>query len=210
MKKILTALLLLAATQVMADPQMGNEFKQTIQPIPTDQPAKIEVLELFWYGCPHCYHLEAPLSAWVKKLPADVYFKRVPGVPREDWAPMAKAYYTLEALGLVDKLHAALFDAIHKQRVVNPTSDKSAIDWITKQGGLDRKKVTETYNSFSVNTKVVRAMQIVRASGATGVPSLIVDGKYLTSSTMAGGNEEALKTTEYIIANVRKDKAAKP
>ena len=210
MKKMLAALVLLLSTQVMAAPELGNQFKQTAQAIPTDTPAKIEVIELFWYGCPHCYHLEAPLSAWVKKLPQDVYFKRVPGVPRQDWAPMAKAYYTLEALGLLDKLHVPLFDAIHKQKTLNPTNEKAAIDWVAKQSGLDHKKVTETFNSFSVNTKVMRAVQIFRASGATGVPALIVDGKYLTSSTMAGGNDEVVKVADYIIANVRKDKAAQP
>lgn len=210
MKKILAALLLLVSTSLMANPQVGEEFKQTPQAIPTDNPAKIEVLELFWYGCPHCYHLEAPLSAWVKKLPADVYFKRVPGIPRPDWAPMGKAYYTLEALNLVDKLHVPLFDAIHKQKTLNPTDEKAAIDWITAKSGLDRKKVADTFNSFSVNTKIMRAMQIFRASGATGVPGLLIDGKYLTSSTMAGGNDEVLKVADYIITNVRKDKAAKP
>ncbi len=210
MKKMLTALLLLVSTQLMAAPQLGKEFRQTAQPIPSDTPAKIEVIELFWYGCPHCYHLEAPLSAWVKKLPQDVTFKRVPGVPRQDWAPMAKAYYTLEALGLVEKLHVPLFDAIHKQKTLNPTNEKAAIDWIAKQAGLDHKKVAETFNSFSVNTKVMRAVQVFRASGATGVPALIVDGKYLTSSTMAGGNDEVVKVADYIISNVRKDKAAKP
>lgn len=210
MKKILTALLLLVSTQLMAAPQLGKEFRQTAQAIPSDTPAKIEVIELFWYGCPHCYHLEAPLSAWVKKLPQDVTFKRVPGVPRQDWAPMAKAYYTLEALGLVDKLHVPLFDAIHKQKTLNPTNEKAAIDWIAKQAGLDHKKVAETFNSFSVNTKVMRAVQVFRASGATGVPALIIDGKYLTSSTMAGGNDEVIKVADYIISNVRKDKAAKP
>lgn len=210
MIKILPALMLLVSTQLMAAPQLGNEFRQTAQAIPTDTPAKIEVTELFWYGCPHCYHLEAPLSAWVKKLPQDVYFKRVPGVPRQDWAPMAKAYYTLEALGLLEKLHVPLFEAIHKQKSLNPTSEKAAIDWIAKQGGLDHKKVAETFNSFAVNTKVMRAMQIFRGSGATGVPALIIDGKYLTSSTMAGGNDEVVKVADYIISNVRKDKAAKP
>jgi len=210
MKKILTALMLLASTQLMAAPQLGEQFKQTAQAIPSDTPAKIEVIELFWYGCPHCYHLEAPLAAWVKKLPQDVTFKRVPGVPRQDWAPMAKAYYTLEALNLVDKLHVPLFEAIHKQKNLNPSDDKAAIDWITRQGGLDRKKVAETFNSFSVNTKVMRAVQIFRASGATGVPALIIDGKYLTSSTMAGGNDEVIKVADHIIANVRKDKTAKP
>lgn len=210
MKKILSALMLLVSTQLMAAPQLGNEFRQTAQAIPTDTPAKIEVTELFWYGCPHCYHLEAPLSAWVKKLPQDVYFKRVPGVPRQDWAPMAKAYYTLEALGLLEKLHVPLFEAIHKQKSLNPTSEKAAIDWIARQGGLDHKKVAETFNSFAVNTKVMRAMQIFRGSGATGVPALIIDGKYLTSSTMAGGNDEVVKVADYIISNIRKDKAAKP
>jgi protein dithiol oxidoreductase (disulfide-forming) len=210
MKKMLAAMMLLLSTQVTAAPELGNQFKQTAQAIPTDTPAKIEVTELFWYGCPHCYHLEAPLSAWVKKLPQDVYFKRVPGVPRQDWAPMAKAYYTLEALGLVDKLHVALFDAIHKQKTLNPTSEKAAVDWIAKQSGMDHKKLTETFNSFSVNTKVMRAVQVFRASGATGVPALIIDGKYLTSSTMAGGNDEVLKVADYIIANARKDKAAQP
>lgn len=210
MKTILTALMLLVSTQLMAAPQLGNEFKQTAQVIPTENPAKIEVTEIFWYGCPHCYHLEVPLSSWVKKLPADVNFKRVPGVPRQDWAPMAKAYYTLEALGLVEKLHGPLFAAIHKQKVLNPTSEKEAVEWITRQSGLDRKKVTETFNSFSVNTKVMQAVNVFRASGATGVPALIIDGRYLTSSTMAGGNDAALNVADYIIANVRKDKAAKP
>ena len=123
---------------------------------------------------------------------------------------MAKAYYTLEALNLVEKLHGPLFAAIHKQKVLNPTSEKDAIEWITRQSGLDRKKVAETFNSFSVNTKVMQAVQVFRASGATGVPALIIDGKYITSSSMAGGNDAVLKVADYIIANVRKDKSAKP
>lgn len=209
MKKFLAALMLLVSAQVMADPQLGTDFNQTEQVIPTDNAAKIEVTELFWYGCPHCYALEPQLAAWVKKLPADVYFKRVPGIPRADWAPMAKAYYAMEALGVLDKLHVPLFEAIHKQRVLNPTDELATIDWITKQGGLDRKKVEEAYKSFSTNTKLTRAMQIFRASGATGVPTLIVDGKFYTSSTLAGGNTEALKVTDYLIDNVRKDKARK-
>ncbi len=211
MNKILAAFALLAATftsQAMAEPQVGTEFNQTTQTIPTDNPAKIEVMELFWYGCPHCYQMEPSLAAWVKKLPADVYFKRVPGLPRPDWAPMAKAYYALEALGLVEKLHAPLFDAIHKQHVLRPDDELGTIDWITKQSGLDRKKVEEAFNSFSSNTKLNRAMQIFRSSGATGVPSLIIDGRYITSSTLAGTNQDALNVADYIIANVRKDKTA--
>ncbi len=209
LKKVLLTFAFLISANAMAEPQLGNEFNQTAQTIPTENPAKIEVVELFWYGCPHCYAMEPELAAWVKKLPGDVYFKRVPGLPRPDWAPMAKTFYAMEALGITEKLHSQLFDAIHKQKVLRPDDEVGAIDWITKQSGLDRKKVEEAFKSFSVNTKLNNAMQIFRASGATGVPSLIINGKYITSSTMAGGNTEALKTADYIIANIRKDKSAK-
>lgn len=209
MKSILTALLMLVSSVAFADPQPGFEYQQTQQVIPTDNPSKVEVIELFWYGCPHCYQLEPQLAVWVKKLPKDVEFKRIPGVPRPDWAPAAKAFYTMETLGLTEKLHGAFFDAIHKQRVVRPNDDAGIVDWITKQSGLDRKKVEETYNSFSINTKLMRAMQVFRASGATGVPTLIIDGKYITSSTMAGGNEAALKVADQLIEKARGEKTAK-
>ena len=210
MKKLLTALMLLVSTTVMADvPQNGTEFSPTVQVIPTDSPAKIVVTELFWYGCPHCYALEPQLAAWVKTLPKDVVFKRVPGLPRPDWAPMAKAYYVMEALGLTEKLHSKLFDALHKQKAFLPNDERATIDWMTKESGLDRKKVESEFNSFSLNTKLNQAAQIFRASGATGVPSLIIDGKYITSVTMAGGNQEVFNVANYLIENIRKDKAAK-
>ncbi len=192
----------------MADPQAGTDFNPTVQAIPTDNPAKIEVIELFWYGCPHCHDLEPQLTAWVKKLPQDVYFKRVPGLPRTEWAPMAKAYYAMETLGITEKLHGKLFEAIHKQKALNPADERAAIDWMTKESGLDRKKVEEAFNSFSSNTKLSRAAQFFRASGATGVPSLIIDGKYITSSSMAGGNPQALKVADYLINQVRAEKKA--
>jgi thiol:disulfide interchange protein DsbA len=209
MKSLIAAFLMLFTVAACAEPQPGFEYMQTQQALPTDNPSKIEVIELFWYGCPHCFALEPQLNAWVKKLPKDVEFKRVPAIARPDWAPGAKAYYTMETLGVTEKLHAALFDAIHKQRTVKPNDDAALIDWITKQGGLDRKKVEEAYNSFTVNTKMMRASQIFRASGATGVPSLIIEGKYLTSSTLAGGNDEMLKTADYLIDKTRKEKTGK-
>jgi thiol:disulfide interchange protein DsbA len=210
MKKLLIALMLLASFNALAaDPQAGTEFDRTAQTIPTDTPNKIEVIELFWYGCIHCYQMDPILAAWVKKLPADVVFKRMPGLPRADWAPMAKAYYAMEDLKLTEKLHMPLFDAIHKQKVLNPTDEVATIDWITKQSGLDRKKVDEAFKSFSMNNKLNRASQFFRASGATGVPGIIIDGQYITSSTMAGSNEQALKVADYLIANVRAAKAGK-
>jgi protein dithiol oxidoreductase (disulfide-forming) len=106
MKKLFAALMLLASTTVMANPMAGVEYNTTTKDITTDNPSKIEVVELFWYGCIHCYQLEPQLHAWVKKLPDDVVFKRVPGLPRPDWAPMAKAYYAMETLGVLDKCMA--------------------------------------------------------------------------------------------------------
>ena len=210
MKKLLIALMLLASFNVLAaDPQSGTDFDRTAQTIPSDTPNKIEVIELFWYGCIHCYQMDPILAAWVKKLPADVVFKRIPGLPRADWAPMAKAYYAMEDLKLIEKLHTPLFDAIHKQKVLNPTDEAATIDWIAKQSGLDRKKVDEAFKSFSMNNKLNRAAQFFRASGATGVPGIIIDGQYITSSTMAGSNEQALKVADYLIANVRAAKTGK-
>ena len=206
MRTMLAALILLFSANVMAAPQAGEEYRATAQALPTEQSGKIEVLELFWYGCPHCYHLEPQLAAWVKKLPQDVYFKRVPGLPQPAWAPMAKAYYAMEQLGVLEKLHGKLFEAIHKQRALRPDDEAAVIDWITKQGGLDRKKVEAAFNSFSMNTKLMNAAQIFRASGATGVPALIIDGKYVSSSTMAGGNSQVLQVADYLIEKVRQEK----
>ena len=210
MKKFLAILMLTLSTLAFADaPKVGTEFDAVAQPISTDNPAKIEVMEIFWYGCPHCYHMEEPLNAWVKKLPSDVYFKRMPGLPNPSWAPMAKAFYAMETLGVGEKLHTKLFEAIHKQKTLNPTDEKAAIDWVTLQSGSDRLKVEQAFKSFTMNTDLNRAAQIFRSSGATGVPTLVIDGKYITSATQAGGNEQALKVTDYVIDNVRKDKASK-
>ena len=206
-KSLLSALMLLASFSVSAEPQIGKDFDKTAQVMPTDTPNKIEVTEIFWYGCIHCYHMDPILNAWVKKLPADVVFKRVPGLPQPAWAPMAKAFYAMDDLKLSDKLHTALFDAIHKEKTLNPTDEVATIDWVTKKSGLDKQKVEDAFKSFSMNNKLNRAAQTFRASGATGVPSFIIDGQFITSSTMAGGNEQALKTAEYIISNIRADKA---
>ena len=208
MKKYLSILMFLLSTSAMAEaPRPGAEFDAVAQPITTDVASKIEVMEVFWYGCIHCYQMEAPLNAWVKKLPADVYFKRMPALPRADWAPMAKAFFAMETLGVQEKLHTQLFEAVHKQKVLNPTDEKAAIDWVTRASGMDKLKVEQAFKSFTINTNLNRAAQIFRSSGATGVPSLIIDGKFITSSTMSGGNAEALKVADYIIDNVRKEKA---
>lgn len=211
MKKLLIALMLLLSFNVFAAaPQMGQEFDKTAEVINTDNPSKIEVTEIFWYGCIHCYHMDPILNSWVKKLPGDVTFKRLPGLPNPSWAPMAKAFYAMEDLKLSDKLHTALFDAVNKEKSLDPTNEAAAIDWMTKKSGLDKAKVEAAFKSFSMNNKLNQAANFFRASGATGVPSFVVNGQFITSSTMAGGNEQALKTVDYIVGNIRADKAKSP
>lgn len=215
MKKFLLSLMFILgsvslSSTVIAAPQAGEQFDAVTQVMPTDNPKKIEVMEIFWYGCSHCYHMEKPLSAWLKTMPADVTFKRMPGIPNASWAPMAQTYFAMESLGVADKLHEKLFQAIHKEKSLNPTDKKAAIDWLTNNSGLDRAKVEETFNSFTVNTNMKRAAQVFRSSGATGVPSLVVDGRFITSGTMAGGNAQALQVVDYIIKNVRASKAKEP
>jgi thiol:disulfide interchange protein DsbA len=208
MKKLFTALMMLISFNVLAaDPQVGQEYDRTLQAIPTESPNKIEVVEVFWYGCIHCYHMDPLLNTWVKKLPADVSFRRLPGLPNPSWAPMAKAFYAMEDLKLSSKLHSPLFDAVHKEKALDPTNEVAIIDWMTKKSGLDKAKVEASFKSFSMNNKLNQAAQFFRASGATGVPTFVINGQFITSSTMAGGNEQALQTVEYIVSNIRAEKS---
>lgn len=190
-----------------AGPQQGKEFALVNPPQAVETGKKIEVLEIFWYGCPHCFDLEPMLAAWVKKLPNDVSFRRMPAIFRDNWAPMAKAYYTLEAIGQAEKLHAELFNAIHVHGL-DPTNDSTLFDWAAKQG-IDRKKFTDTYQSFSIQSKVLRAKQLTHEYGINGVPALIVDGKYMTASSMAGGHQGLFTTVDYLIAKARKERSGK-
>jgi thiol:disulfide interchange protein DsbA len=215
MKKLWLAFALLLSTMsistpLLAAPQIGQDFDAVAQTVATENNNKIEVMEIFWYGCSHCYHMEQPLHAWLKQLPDDVQFKRMPGLPNPSWTPMAQTYFTMEALGIVDQLHNKLFEAIHKQKSLNPTDQKAALNWLTSNSGLDRKKVEDTFNSFTVSANLKRAAQVFRSSGATGVPSLMIDGKYITSGTMAGGNTKALEVVDYIVSNIRATKQKSP
>jgi len=149
------------------------------------------------------------LDKWADDLPKDVTFKRIPAIPRKDWVASAKAYYALESLGLVNKLHEKLFDAIHKEKTFKHNDSKALINWIALNGKLDIKEVEAAFNSFSMKSKLSRSFKIFKAAGATGVPTMIIDGKYFTSSTMAGGEQNAIDIMNFIIKNVRKDKAKK-
>jgi thiol:disulfide interchange protein DsbA len=146
---------------------------------------KVEVIEFFYYGCPHCYNLQPALRAWLKSAPKDVVFRRQPTVFRENWIPLTRTYFALEAVGALEKLHDQVFDAIHKQNV-NLGDRKLLLEWAEKRG-VDQKKLGEAYDSFSVQTKSQRSVQLTRAYGITGTPSIVVGGRYLTGPSMTLG-----------------------
>lgn len=203
-------LLISFSTALLAvEPKPGVNFKTTKNIIPTESKDKIEVVELFWYGCIHCFNLDPYLDKWADNLPKDVTFRRIPAIPRKDWIESAKAYYALETLGVVNKLHEKLFDAIHKEKSLKHNDTRALIKWIAVNGKLDIKDVESAFNSFSMKAKLSRSYKIFKSAGATGVPTMIIDGKYFTSSTMAGGEQNAIDIMNFIIKNVRKDKNKK-
>jgi thiol:disulfide interchange protein DsbA len=167
-------------------------------------PGKIEVVEFFWYSCPHCNTFEPELEAWLKKLPKDVAFRRVPVAFRDDFVPQQRLYYALEAMGLVDKLHAKVFAAIHVERL-DLSKGPAILDWVAKQG-VDRAKFTEQFSSFSVATKASRGAQLQNAYKVEGVPALGVAGRFYTDGSLAKSMGNALKVAESLVAGVRSGK----
>ena len=180
-------------------------YSMLTPPQATDGSGKIEVIEFFWYGCPHCYSIEPAVNAWLKSAPKDVVFKRVPAYPSDAWGGMAVMYYTLEAMGLLEQYHSKVFDAMHKQNV-NLANKGKRDEWL-KANGIDPAKYAEVEKSFSVSTKVARARQMTQAYKVDSVPRFIVNGKYVTSGEQAGGHEKIFPTIDQIIAVARKEKS---
>jgi len=163
---------------------------------------KIEVIEFFWYGCPHCFRLEPSLNAWLKNKPADVVFKRVHAVPTPAWLPHAKIFYTLESMGLVDQYHDKVFDAIHKDNK-NLANEKQLDQWLASNG-IDPAKYHEVEKSFTVDSKLKRANQLTAQYKVDGVPRIFVDGKYWIGPESAGGEDRMMAAVEQVIGMERK------
>ncbi len=184
-------------------PQDGTEYLTLDQRVGVDAPpGKIEVIEFFWYSCPHCSAFEPQLTAWLRKLPRDVSFKRVPVAFREDFVPQQRLYYTLEAMGKVDELHGKVFEAIHANR--QPTHRDEEILQFAEKNGLDKAKFKELYSSFSVSSKLRRAVQLQDAYKVQGVPALGIAGRYYTDAGLTGTMDRALQVTDYLVAETRK------
>lgn len=184
-------------------PEEGTDFLSIGKPAPTEAPAgKIEVVEFFWYSCPHCNAFEPKLEAWIKAAPKDVFIRRVPVAFRDDFVPQQRLFYTLEAMNKLDELHRKVFNAIHLERQKLDTQDTIA-SWVEKQG-VDKTKFLDLYNSFSIQTKTRKGSQLQDAFKVQGVPALGIAGRFYTDGSQAGNMEKALVVTDYLIAEVRK------
>ena len=178
---------------------------ETLSPAqPTQNPAKIEIIEFFWYGCPHCYAFEPLLEKWSKTLPKNVEFIRQPAAFNELWSKHAKAYYTAEALGIVDKVNNDLFDAIQNKKESLDTEESLAKFFAAH--GVNEAQFKEAYNSFGVDSQMREAPLLAAKYGITGVPAIIINGKYKTNGTLAGSHEKMIEVMNMLI---KQESAAK-
>lgn len=185
-------------------PVDGGEFISLERPVaPEGGPGKVDVLEFFWYSCPHCNLFEPQLEAWLAKLPKHVHFRRVPVMFRPSFEPQQRLFYVLEAMGRLGDLHKKVFQAIHGDKQSLDSAELIAA-WAVKQG-LDRNKFLEQYNSFAVTTKARRATQLQELYKVDGVPSLGIAGKYYTSGSLAGTMQRALQVTDHLIEQAAKE-----
>lgn len=190
-----------------AEPQAGKEYKAIAPPLASPKD-KIEVVEFFSYGCNHCSDFHPTISQWAASLPKDVSFRRIPvSFNRPEWARLSKIFYALEATGDLAKLDAAVFVAIHEQRVQFKT-DEAVFSWVASKGA-DAKKFAEAFSGFSMQAKVQRADQDAGAARIGGVPSIAVDGRFLVNNEAASSYQDLLRITEAIVDKVRKERKGK-
>lgn len=195
----LTATPLLAQAKV---PQAGADYAKLRKPAPVDAPAgKIEVIEFFWYSCPHCNAFEPVLNGWAQRLPKDVVFKRVPVAFQDSYLPQQRLFYALEAMDLITKLHDRVFAAIHVERQ-NLSTQAAITDWMAKQG-VDKALFTSHFNSFTTVAKARRASQLMDAYEVEGVPALGVAGRFYTDGAMTKAMDRALQVVDFLVAEVR-------
>ncbi len=195
---IVASLSLAASTAFAAEYSEDVHYQTLMEQQPVQTGNKIEVVELFWYGCPHCYNLEPYVDAWRKNMPDNAELVLVPAVLRDSWAFHARVYYTFEALGMVDALHRPLYDAIHKERRRLNTLE-ALTEWAGGHG-VEADKLAAAYNSFAVATKLRQARVLSERYEASAVPTVIVDGRYRSTSTMAGGHEALMQLVDFLVA----------
>ncbi|KAF0191793.1 MAG: thiol:disulfide interchange protein DsbA [Gammaproteobacteria bacterium] len=193
-------LLLTTAAATAASYEEGKQYQRIIPESPTVSTTdKIEVVELFWYGCPHCHRFEPVIDRWLEHKPANVEFVRLPVILNEKWEIHARVYYTAEALGVLDKTHLPLFEAIHSQRRKLDTED-SLMEFF-KGFGVKEEDFRKTFHSFAVDSKVRRARELGRRYNISSTPSIVINGKYRTDPGMAQGQaSETMKVVDFLVA----------
>jgi thiol:disulfide interchange protein DsbA len=172
-------------------------YERVLPAQPTTTGDKVEVVEMFWYGCPHCNSLEPYVNRWVKKKPAQAEFVRMPAIFRPEWELHARAYYTAEILGVLEKTHAAMFEAIHQQK--RRLSTDAEIQKLFAEHGVSTEDFNRVFRSFAVEAKIRRAKDMSERYGIRGVPALIVNGKYRTGAQLAGGNANIFRVVDYLV-----------
>lgn len=187
--------------------RVKQDYEALPQPQPVATGERIEVVEFFWYGCPHCANLQPSLENWLKRKPADVELRRVPAVFRDSWMPHARVFYTLEALGELPRLHQSVYRAIHIDKE-SLTSASTSGDWAMRQG-VEPAKWLAAYNSPEVERKVQESVKLTRAYAVPGTPSLVVDGRYLTSSSMAESMSAVMTIVDGLIVMARDQRSRK-
>jgi thiol:disulfide interchange protein DsbA len=199
MKKLLVFLLLVAsaACSQAEEYKEGVHYKKLPQAV-TISSDKIEVLEFFWYGCPHCYSFEPYVKSWKKTVSDNVKFARVPAIFRPDWEIQARTYYALNNMGLIETVHGKIFDEVHKNK--KPLNTQESMTAFLEKSGVDRKKFLEEYNSFGVDGLVRKAKKKQSEYKIQGVPGVVVNGKYLVSGSMAGSYDNMVKIIDHLIA----------
>lgn len=208
LQALFAALCLFATTLAFANDLREGRDYVVISPVqPAETAGKIEITEFFSYMCPHCAHFEPALAKWVKALPKDVSFRRVPVIFRPQWEPLAKLYYTLEALGELERLHVAVFSAVHSERL-NLTTDAAVADWAARKG-IDPRKFADVYSSFAVQSKAMRAKQQTASHGISGVPALVVGGKYRAPDNFPGEEDDLLRLADRLLAKARAEQGRK-
>lgn len=193
----LFALFMVCIPLVNAEEATATGYETVTPAQPTQHPDKIEVIEFFWYGCPHCYSFEPALEAWLKKLPKNVEFIRQPAVFNELWGKHAKAYFTAEALGVVDKIHADFFDAIQNKKEALESEEQLAKFFAVH--GVNESQFHDVYNSFLVDAKMRQAPVMAGRYGISGVPAIVINGKYKTNGPLAGTHEKMIEVMDKLI-----------
>ena len=200
------AVLAFAGAALAQQPLRQKMEYDLISPQPVSTNERIEVIEFFWYGCPHCYNLQPPLDAWLKRKPADVELRRIPAVFRESWIPHARVYYTLEALGEVGQLHHAVYRSIHVEKDSLMTAEAAAA-WASRNG-IEPTRWNAAYNASEVDRKIQESKKHTVAYAIEGTPSLVVDGRYLTSSGKAESMPQVITILDGLIVMAREKRPA--